>query len=318
MGRCPECKGAGQTVLFMYPSTCRSCGGTGKTSSGEAEESSRSPGGTLRPGSGAAPGGDITTRGGDAVPGSIGGDLTVTGNADVGTFWIESAHPSTTLTFTDAAGTDTSVVSTTSTSSTIRLSSSASGPSFQIGPLDPTKDAVSAPVGSMYISEATSVVNVMTEEGWRPLATAPSGDPVEDGFVKLSRARRSTIVDRVVDALWRRERAIEELREKGEPWVHEPSPDFPDRAVPCVAPVGLWLPAELLAILEQRGHEPVAFVVSCRDFADVRVFRDTQHLRWEGGRVWVYGVEVLRDERLRPGTFVAVAEESMALAEITR
>lgn len=89
--------------------------------------------------------------------------------------------------------------------------------------------------------------------------------------------------------------------------------------IPVVTPVLPATLADLMALVEQAGYDVDVFVTSCRDFADVRKWDSTEKVRWEGNRVWVFGVEVLRSKDLPAGCFCAVSRsEKMAVAEICR
>lgn len=86
----------------------------------------------------------------------------------------------------------------------------------------------------------------------------------------------------------------------------------------CCGFFSLEVLADMLGELEQEGHVPVAFVASCRDFADVRKMKDPQHVRWEGKRAWVYGLEVLVSREVPVGYFTVASTDRLVLAQISR
>jgi hypothetical protein len=89
--------------------------------------------------------------------------------------------------------------------------------------------------------------------------------------------------------------------------------------VPVVAPVFPATLADMMSLVEQEGFEIDLFVTSCRDFADVRKWDDTEKVRWEGKRVWVFGIEVVRDQGVPRGHFCAVSRsKKMSVATICR
>jgi hypothetical protein len=93
-------------------------------------------------------------------------------------------------------------------------------------------------------------------------------------------------------------------------WQQSEEPDWDkivSNEIPAVAPVGTGLLADRLALVEQEGIRVVAFVSSCRDFADVRKM-NTQHVVWKGDQVEVYGVPFFRSHLTQPGRVFCVAE----------
>ena len=115
---------------------------------------------------------------------------------------------------------------------------------------------------------------------------------------------------------WARRRLTENQDAKADQDVPgwQCSPD-----VPVVAPVFLATLADMMALVEQDGLETDLFVTSCRDFADVRKWEDTEKVRWEDKRVWVFGVEVVRSKGIPVGHFCAVSRsEKIAVATICR
>lgn len=87
----------------------------------------------------------------------------------------------------------------------------------------------------------------------------------------------------------------------------------------AIAPVGDSIFADLLMMLEQHGEEPAAFVMSCRDFADVLKWGSSAHLRWEGTKGWFFEVPLLRSREVPPGYVAAVSHgQKMAVCSVTR
>lgn len=119
------------------------------------------------------------------------------------------------------------------------------------------------------------------------------------GFECLSEIDQQRMIDQTV--AWVKGLAPE-LQNVGEAYV--------------VAPMCHNVMADLLAMLEQEGHAPKAFVCSYRDFADVRKM-ETPHLRWVDKHAWLYGYEVLCTRDFQ-GFFFAVADNAIAVGNVTR
>lgn len=103
---------------------------------------------------------------------------------------------------------------------------------------------------------------------------------------------------------------------------HEMLGELPlqDYTIPVVAPISTDIIADMMAIVEQSGHELVAFVSSCRDFADLRKWpQGTPGYAWDGGELTYFNAPVWRSSEVPPGYVAAVGtDKKIVLALVTR
>jgi hypothetical protein len=137
----------------------------------------------------------------------------------------------------------------------------------------------------------------------------------EDMGSPLTETEKTAIVGRVVSKL---ETYTRFMRATANQDRGQGVPGIIGYEIPCIAPLGLSIVADMLAMLEQDRDQPSAFVTSCLDFADVRKLEGSSHIQWKGTRAWLYGVEVVRSPDVPAGFFVAVGREKMVISHITR
>lgn len=336
----------GSIVLFSSARDCDRCGGSGRVEAAEAPEAeedepanvaepatappNRKP---VPPAEGAITSTTTTTSGTftlstNATTGSgSGGDITINAGSGTGSNWVHS---------TSANNLYFDTTDNVTISGNLQISSPGSdvSPCILVGADEPPE----APVGSLYIRDDGNGGTLwfkVSEDKWSQISSPePISQPVNLVINNSTfHGDGSQIAEQIQGALegaapddtswhgeiieWTRRR----LTENQDMRADQDVPDWqcgPD--VPAVAPVSAALLADLMALVEQEGHEVDAFVTSCRDFADVRKFMpDTQQVRWEGKRVWVYGVEVLRSADLPVGWFSAVSRsKKMSVCSICR
>jgi hypothetical protein len=64
-----------------------------------------------------------------------------------------------------------------------------------------------------------------------------------------------------------------------------------------------------LAVLEHHGHVGAFFLISCRDFASLRMLPESSHVVWSNNRLFLFGLEVKRDRRVPLQYAAAVAHD---------
>jgi len=311
MTRCPECFGKGRVVLFTSDTRCGACGGTGvvREVAEQGPDAERTHGHVDAIGEGRETvprcGGSVTISGGNSTTAS-GGDFVITGgDASGGTFTLSTA------------GTATNAVAWDATDAPSSLTiSSAGAPSveFQTGTEHPGKDRICGSPGSLYFRNDDGVGRLYLKTG--PDSESWAEVRVAGAEGRLPDDESGTLVEGEVDPVpW----TVAKLRELGEfrgdgypKWLCA-------HPIPVIAPLSESSVADAVALMEQAGHQVSSFVTSCRDFADVRKMKDSDKIRWDGGRVWIFGVEVLRSSLLEPGSFCAVSRDGhMAACFITR
>lgn len=340
---CPECHGEGRILLFTSSKECGSCKGTG-THQG-APETAQSAGAPDPPAmlqSAYDSGRSITLTGGTGASPS-GGDIYITtGSSTLG--------GGVTLSAGDVTGTsgDNWYVNTGNTGRTVDTGTAAlslgggGGSSFDFltGTKQPTD--LEAPLGSMYMCDDDGVGSLWVKtsegpDGWAQLATHaggpdPTSDDVTDAIDSVLNAGmgKDALIDYVASQLEVRQEVHRRSQLQGsrgmgqhriKEWIRHELKDFPNigEPIPAMAPVSTNIIADMMAMIEQRGQEVVAFISSSRDFADIRKYGDATGLKWEGRNVSYYDVPIWHSHKIRPGNMVAVADDRrLAMCTITR
>jgi len=328
---CPECHGEGRILLFTSSKECGSCKGTGahqETPETAASARTTDPPVTLQnayegggaitittTGTGASPSGDITINSGNTVTSGLGGSVTLTAGDVTG---------NTNNWYTDIVD----------TSAPVFPLASGGGSSFDFLTGNERPTDVDAPLGSMYMCEDDGVgsIWVKTSEGpggWAQLATHAGGsqvgtDEVTDAINSVvdSRVDKHALISLVAEEVNRQK----DLRHRhSRRWIN--TEELNERlrtsqilgTIPVVAPVSTCIIADMMAMIEQRGHEVLAFVSSARDFADIRKFAEGPGVKWEGKQCSYFGVPFFSSAKIRSGNMAAVASDHrMVFCSITR
>ena len=85
-----------------------------------------------------------------------------------------------------------------------------------------------------------------------------------------------------------------------------------------VASLSLRTFADALGVLEHHGKEGVFFLISSRDFAEVRMFEENSRVLWKGDKLFVFNLEVKKDPRVPLGDGAAVSCDRKMAAFRTR
>jgi hypothetical protein len=286
---------------------------------------------TITGGNGNYSGGDIILTGGDCTGSGMGGSITLTtgnasGTTDFTTPITVNGCP-TSFTNTTASTTNT----TLNLSQTAMSLSSAGGPEIHF--LTGSSEPPEAPRGSLYMRDdgASGSLWVKVSDGpggWSQLVT---NSPCTEAASDVDRAVQSVLdapdqapvmqwAIRKFEEIFKAKNELVEDRMNGERSGEMLSvPGVMDLWIPCVAPVSSSILADMMALLEQEGHQVEAFVSSSRDFADIRKFATGGHVRWEGKNVLIYGVPFLHTNEIPPGFMGAVTTERlMCVTSITR
>jgi len=313
MQKCSQCDGMGSIVLFSSAKPCGTCHGTGRApptehSPVEVEKSTaHETKGSMTPAlltTTTNTGGTFTITSGTSTGTASGGHITIRGGED----W---AHESTRIQLHD--------------------SKSGATPHILVGASEPPM----APIGSLYIRDdgaSGSLWLKTSADEWSEISTGTpepvnvvfnnstfNGDAAQiaqqvEGAFKGAGKDDTSWHRKIIE--WTRRRLTENQDAKDDQGVPGWQCSY---NVPVIAPVFPCVLADMMSLVEQEGLEIDLFVTSCRDFADVRKWDDTEKVRWEGRRVWVFGIEVVRSKDIPVGHFCAVSRsEKMSVAMIIR
>jgi hypothetical protein len=333
---CPECHGEGRILLFTSSRECAACGGTGSVSPKPEPAQAADPptlqnayetGNPINTG---ADGGSVHITAGDNT--GSGGDITITSGYATGTSGVGGA-----ITITGGSGSSSWYEERENAAMTFSSPSSPSC-SFFTGNTRPNEKGVHASLGSLFLCDAggEGTVWVKTGEGikdWCQLSTGGGGHAHEQ--LEIDQTEVDTILDSIANMGMSRDELFdyckkwsdEEHRIRNLEYARDITPEQANLArsempvvsiIPAIAPVGQYLLADMMAMIEQTGEKVVAFVSSSRDFADVRKMEGS-HVVWEGREVTVYGVPFWHSPNLEPGAMYAVSSDKrLVLCSITR
>lgn len=305
--------------------------GSGNTAGGEIHFGD--PPGQTRGASGV--GGVLNFSGGT---GSSGGNVVITGGNATATSGVAGCI---TLTTGSTTGTAFTTTNTTASSTTLNLNQSAmtlsagGGPAVDMltGTRDPREAGIQTSLGSLYMRDDGESGSLWVKthggpDGWCQLSTTDATTSTTEANSDVDRAVQSVldapdnppILEWSIRKIAEMEKAAEEWRaandDQNAVFTHS---GVMDNWIPCVAPVSTAILADMMAILEQEGHEVEAFISSARDFADIRKFASGDAVVWEGKRVTLFGVPILQSHKIPAGYMAAVSTERlMCLTTVTR
>jgi len=314
MRRCPKCRGLGSRWLFTSSEDCPACEGTGQVPA-EGPEKTESRGGagsvtiTVDPLTGSSPSDAIT------VTTATAGTLTITGSG---------THSHLVTDATSSTTSSTTTVGKLSVRGTVGdppPTIQGGGVSILTGSGHPSGMA-HVPRGSLYLRDDGYCGSL-----WMKAGDGPDGwtrVEMHGGLVvpEEEEPEEPDLLSWAIDHMGKeveQEREWLEAKNRGES-VDRGRPAWQcGYDVPVFAPVFPATLADIMSLLEQEDHDVHAFVTSARDFADVRKWPADDKVKWEGRRVWLFGVEILRSSEMPVGYFMAVSRAGKAaVASITR
>jgi hypothetical protein len=337
---CSECRGEGRILLFVSSRECEACQGTGTRQ--ETPEKPKAAQTTDPP---------VTLQnaydGGKTVDAGSGGSITITaGNATgsggeifltAGDCATTGAGGAITLTAGNVTGASNWYDDITTVDKTPPLTlASGGGPECHLLTGSQTPTDLEAPLGSIYMRDdgaGAGSLWVKTSEGadgWCEMSAAggshvTTSDEVTAAVDSVLNAgmNKDALIDYVASQLsvWNEAQNRMQAGEIDYEQLETELADFPilGFSIPCVAPVSTAIIADMMAMVEQEGHQVLAFISSSRDFADIRKFGNSTGLKWEGRDVSYFGVPVWHSHKIEPGNLVAVADDRrLAMCQITR
>lgn len=330
--QCPECLGSGQIVLLMSARQCERCFGTGIVVSEELgedtdkaffdEESDFYVGGggdadglCVSPNYGT--GGHVHLASGPEKVTGDGGHINLTCGKNLASTYPISVSPP------------------PPPAISLKTQEGYSGHIY-LGTADPRELPLNAPKSSLYVRDdgeegSLWVKTGNKDDGWEKLTT--QGDSRASDPYRTQRCQvwgdgkvfdRAHVLAHAADILDAHKKLTDQVHadEISMDSFHEMVGELPinEYVIPTMAPISHHTLADLMAVVEQTSNEVVAFVMSSREYGDIRKFsRDTLGFELEDLQTFYFGAPIWHSPEIPKGYLAAVStDKTLAVATVYR